>query len=60
MAVSTKTLHPGGIAADPNRMRCRTCRGDVLFKEGKWKHLRNTKCAAVVVEWPKPLLGDED
>jgi hypothetical protein len=41
-------------------MRCKTCRGDVRFIQGAWRHLKNTKCGPVVVDWPSPLIRDDD
>lgn len=41
-------------------MRCKTCKGAVKFYEGEWAHLADTKCVAVVVEWPEHAIADED
>ncbi len=42
-------------------MRCKTCKGAVSFDGGEWRHRADTKCVAVVVEWPdRPLAGDDE
>lgn len=42
-------------------MRCQTCKGIIQFADGEWRHLGDTKCAAVVVEWPdRPLVEDDE
>lgn len=42
-------------------MRCETCEGDVQFSEGEWRHQADTRCVAVVVQWPDhpPVEDDE-
>ena len=40
-------------------MRCKTCKAKIRFVEGNWAHAVEGKCAAVVVDWPAPIVEDD-